>query len=85
MPSKKPTAPRAEFATKPVTPLINEFCDWMEREVGVKLDADARRAVYLGSALRTQFQAANRAEKRAALDSVKVPATPRARRTPKAA
>lgn len=74
MSTKKPTAPRAEYAAKPVTPLINEFCDWIEREVGVKLDADARRAVYLGSALRTEFQKANRSEKQAALDSITVPA-----------
>ncbi len=74
MPTKKPTAPRADYAAKPVTPLINEFCDWIEREVGVKLDADARRAVYLGSALRTEFQKANRTEKQAALDSITVPA-----------
>jgi len=66
MPSKKPAAPRAVFATKPVTPLMQEFCDWIEREVGVKLDADARRAVYLGSALRTEFQKANAAAKQAA-------------------
>ena len=25
MPAKKPTAPRAEYATKPVTPLMNEW------------------------------------------------------------
>lgn len=66
MPAKKPAAPRAVFATKPVTPLMQEFCDWIEREVGVKLDADARRAVYLGSALRTEFQKANAAAKQAA-------------------
>lgn len=74
MPTKKPTAPRAEYATKPVTPLMNEFCDWIEREVGVKLDANARRAVYLGSALRSEFQKANRAEKQA---------TPAPKRTPR--
>ncbi len=74
MPTKKPAAPRAEYANKPVTPLINEFCNWIEQETGVKLDADARRAVYLGSALRTEFQKTNRAEKQAALDSIKVPA-----------
>lgn len=79
MPNNKPTAPRVSFATKPVTPLMNEFCDWIEREVGVKLDADARRAVYLGSALRTEFQKANRTEKGA------VPATkPTAKAAPKA-
>jgi len=79
---KNNIAPRAEYATKPVTPLMNEFCDWIEREVGVKLDADARSAVYLGSALRTEFQKVNRAEKQAALDSIKVPA--KRSRTPKA-
>jgi len=57
MPAKKPTtAPRAAYADKPITPLIDSFCDWIEREVGVKLDTDARRAVYLGSALRGDFQ-----------------------------
>ena len=66
MPTKKPAAPRAEYATKPVTPLMQEFCDWIEREVGVKLDAEARRAVYLGSALRTEFQKANAAAKQTA-------------------
>lgn len=82
MATKKTTAPRAEYATKAVTPLIQEFCDWIEREVGVKFDADARRAVYLGSALRTEFQKSNRAEKQAALDSITVPAkrTPQARK-----
>jgi hypothetical protein len=83
MPAKKPTAPRAEYAAKTVTPLINEFCDWIEREVGVKLDADARRAVYLGSALRTEFQKVNRTEKQAVLESVTVPA--KRTRAPKAA
>ena len=79
MPTNKPTAPRATFATKPVTSLMNEFCDWIEGEVGVKLDADARRAVYLGSALRTEFQQAKRAEKDA------VPTTkPTAKAAPKA-
>lgn len=72
--TKKPTAPRAAFAAKPVTPLMHEFCDWIEREVGVKLSPEQRRAVYLGSALRTAFQKANRAEKQAALDSITVPA-----------
>lgn len=71
---KTNTAPRAEYSTKPVTPLMNEFCDWIEREVGVKLDADARRAVYLGSALRTEFQKANRAEKDTAKPASKRPA-----------
>jgi len=70
---KSTTAPRAAYAEKPVTPLINAYCDWIEREVGIRLDADARRAVYLGSALRTAFQAANRVEKQAALNSIKVP------------
>jgi hypothetical protein len=74
MATKKTTAPRAEYAAKSVTPLMNEFCDWIEREVGVKLDADARRAVYLGSALRTTFQAANRSAKQ---PSEAVPATKR--------
>lgn len=74
MPAKKPTAPRVEYATKPVTPLMNEFCDWIESEVGVKLDAAARRAVYLGSALRTEFQKANRAEKLAPKPATKLPA-----------
>lgn len=82
MATKKTTAPRAEYATKSITPLMREFCDWIEREVGVKLDADARRAVYLGSALRSEFQKANRAEKQAALESitVSVKRTPRARK-----
>lgn len=65
MATKKNTAPRADYATKPVTPLMHEFCDFIERETGVNLDADARRAVYLGSALRSEFQKANRAEKEA--------------------
>ncbi len=73
MPTKKPAAPRAEYATKTVTPLINSYCDWIEREVGVKLDADARLAVYLGSALRTEFQKANRAEKDAAVPAKRAP------------
>lgn len=71
---KSTTAPRAAYAEKPVTPLINAYCDWLEREVGIKLDADARRAVYLGSALRTEFQKANRESRDAVLSSIKVPA-----------
>ena len=67
MTAKKSTnAPRAAYAEKPVTPLINAYCDWIEREVGIKLDADARRSVYLGSALRTEFQKANRESRDAA-------------------
>lgn len=70
---KSTTAPRAAYAEKPVTPLINAYCDWLEREVGIKLDADARRAVYLGSALRTEFQKSNRESRDAVLSSIKVP------------
>jgi hypothetical protein len=79
MTTKKSTpAPRAAYAGKPVTPLINAYCDWLEREVGIKLDADARRAVYLGSALRTEFQKSNRESRDAVLSSIKLPAKARA-------
>lgn len=76
MPSKK-TAPRAEYATKPVTPLMQEYADWITAQTGYPVDA---RSVFLSSALRTTFQAERRTEKQAALDSITVTPTRTRRR-----
>ena len=86
MTTKKPTtttAPRAEYATKEPTELIMQFCDWIEREVGITLDADARRAVYLGSALRGDFQKspANQARLAEQVERVAAEKVARAERT----
>jgi len=64
MTTKKLTAsaaPRAEYATKDVTPLMQEYADWLTEQTGYPVDA---RSVFIGSALRVAFQKANRATAR---------------------
>jgi hypothetical protein len=68
---KTNTAPLAADAAKPVTETMQTFAGWIEAQTGYKVDA---RSVQLGSALRAKWQAEVRAEKDAALASVKVPA-----------
>lgn len=71
MATKKKLAPLAADAAKAVTPTMQTFADWLTEQTGYKVDA---RSVQLGSALRAKWQAEQRAEKQAALDSITVPA-----------
>ena len=64
----------ADYKDTAVTPLMQEYAEWITANTGVKVDA---RSVFLGSALRTRFQA----ERRAA----KATAKPARKRAPKAA
>jgi len=56
-PSRKPLS---DYADAKVTPLIQEYCDWLTENTGVKVDPPS---VYLGSALRARFQQERREAK----------------------
>ena len=62
-----PTTPQrkalADYKDAQVTPLIQEYADWITANTGVKVDA---QSVYLSSALRTRFQAERREAKQSA-------------------
>lgn len=62
-------APRAEYATKAVTPLMQQYAEWLTAQSGYAADP---RSVFLSSALRTAFQKERRYEKAAALACIKV-------------
>lgn len=52
--TQTPTAPRfANYAEKEATPTMQAYAEWLTRETGYDVDP---RSVYLGSALRGQFQ-----------------------------
>lgn len=54
---KTQTAPRAEYlANLKVTPVIEEFARYIESECGIVLSERERVVLYLGSALRGDFQ-----------------------------
>lgn len=56
-PSRKPLA---EYKDATVTPLIQEYADWLTANTGVKVDP---LSVFLGSALRSRFQQERREAK----------------------
>lgn len=62
--TKKPAAPLAQYATKTVSPLINDFANWIESEVGITLSERDRLVLYIGSSLRGTFQKSPSNQKR---------------------
>ena len=82
MTTKKPAAPRAEYADKAITPTMQAYAAWLTEQTGYPVDP---RSVFIGSALRVAFQQGNREAKAATLASITVPAKPKRVRTPKAA
>lgn len=71
VPQRKPLS---AYADAEVSPIIQEFCEWLAA-TGVEIDP---MSVYLGSALRARFQEERREAKKAA------EAKPARKRTPKA-
>ncbi|UTT53748.1 hypothetical protein [Microbacterium maritypicum] len=67
-------APRADYADKDVTPLMQEYADWLTAQTGYAVDP---RSVFIGSALRSAFQKERREAKAAP--------KPARKRSPKAA
>jgi len=59
MPARKRPAPRAHYAAKEITATMQEYAAWLTEQTGYEVDP---RSVYLGSALRTAFQAERRAD-----------------------
>lgn len=53
--------PLSDYADAGVSPIIQEFCDWLA-QTGVEIDP---MSVYLGSALRARFQEERRQAKKA--------------------
>jgi hypothetical protein len=72
--TKKPAAPLAHYATKTVTPVINDFADWIESEVGMTLSEQDRLVLLLGSSLRATFQKSGSNQKRLSDASARVAA-----------
>ncbi len=54
--------PLADYADAEVSPIIEEFCDWLA-QTGVEIDP---MSVYFGSALRARFQQERREANKAA-------------------
>jgi hypothetical protein len=74
------TAPRAEYlANLAVTPVIDSFADWIEQETGTTLTERERVVLYLGSALRGDFQKSPANQRRIAEQIARVAAEKAAR------
>lgn len=71
-PNRKPLA---EYKHATVTPLMQEYAEWLTANTGVKVDP---LSVFLGSALRSRFQAERREAKAKAKPAPKPRATKRA-------
>lgn len=69
-PNRKPLA---DYADATVTPLIQEYADWIATNTGVKVDP---LSVFLSSALRTLFQAERREAKQTAAKPKRAPRRP---------
>ena len=71
---------RAEYLAKlVVTPVIDSFADWIEQETGTTLTERERVVLYLGSALRGDFQKSPANQKRIADQVARVAAEKAAR------
>ena len=76
---KTPTAPRAEYATKPITPTMRAYAYWLKAETGYDVDP---MSVQLAGTMRVAFQKSdgNRARLAAATEKATAAATARADR-----
>lgn len=54
--AKKGEPRLARYTEKEVTPVIELFADWLETETGLTLNERDRKVLFIGSALRGQFQ-----------------------------
>jgi len=71
MPAKKPTPPRAAYAAKEPTELIMQFCHYLTEQTGYEVDP---LSVYLGSALRGEFQKSPENQRRLAEQAERIAA-----------
>lgn len=81
MPTKKATPPRAAYAAKEPTELIIQFCRYLTEQTGYEVDP---LSVYLGSALRGDFQKSPENQSRLAEQAERIAAEKVAREQRKA-
>jgi len=78
----KPTAPRASYAEKPITPLMAEYIAWLKTETGYDVDP---MSVQLSGVLRGTFQKSDGNQKRLAASAARKAQESKARAERKAA
>lgn len=77
--AKKGEPRLARYAEKNVTPVIDLYADWIEQEVGITLTAKDRKILYIGSALRGEFQKSDLNQDRIATRKEEIEAEEQAR------
>ncbi len=79
MAARKKTPAFAQYADRKPTLLINDFADWIEREVGMTLTERDRHILFVGSSLRGTFQKSPDNQKRIAAADARLKAEKEAR------